>query len=555
MTWIKSNAGACLNIETRRLTQVNLRLLLVLFALGSATPEVFQTARAEERCLHCHVEAARGHTDAHRFNEAPCTTCHAGNGESDLLADAHEGLIAFPGNLDNAARTCGRCHSAQLAGVIDGPMHRGHGMVRITREVMGEAIETDQTQDLQSLAHGPADSLLRKLCAGCHLGQRKLRHGLDATRDRGGGCLACHVNAYPEDSHPSISVAVEDARCFGCHSRSGRISLSYPGLAEITAQEPAVDGRYARLADGRLVQHTAADAHQRAGLACIDCHTGRGLMGQISNEDSDSDIACADCHANANPQLSPSDWPTEQQAALKRVPFEVKADQPFLSTRHGTPLAHIEVTENELYLHLKLQDRRVPIPQIHTDHFPWPESHRRLSCDACHAQWAPQCYGCHLSYDRSESQWDHIERAFTPGSWHERRWDVRHAAPALGVDAKDQIVPVVPGMIMTIEHPGWKGPRFVRRFAGLSPHTTGRARSCESCHRSPMAVGLGSGRLELDGGEVSFQPALPTGPDGLPADAWTSLSSPAPSLADSNLRPLSAEEINRVLNAPLEADQ
>jgi hypothetical protein len=539
-------------LRIHQLIQVSLLILLGLFVLGTATPGTASTALAGERCLDCHLEASRGHITAHRFGKAPCTTCHAGDGQAALVEDAHEGLIAFPGNLDNAARTCGNCHAGQLAGVVESPMHRGHGMVRITREVMGEPTEGDRSNDLQSLGHGPADSLLRKLCASCHLGQRKQRHALDVTRDRGGGCLACHVNAYPEDAHPRIDAQVEDGRCFGCHSRSGRISLSYPGLVETTAQETTGAGHYARLMDGRLVQHTAADAHQRAGLACIDCHTGRGLMGQIRVEADGTDIACSDCHANTNSRITRADCPQGQQAAPTHISFAVTPDQPFLTTRHGTPLWHIEVTENGLRLHLKLQDRRVMIPQIDTDHFPLPEAHEHLSCDACHSQWAPQCHGCHLTYDRSERQWDHAERAFSPGTWRERRWGVRHGAPTLGINGEAQVVPVVPGMIMTIEHPDWEAPRFVRHFAALSPHTTGPARSCESCHRSSMAVGLGSGRLEVDAAKVSFQPALPPGPDGLPADAWTTLSSPAPSAPGMTVRPFAPAEIRRVLGAPLD---
>jgi hypothetical protein len=537
-----------------RLTQVNLRILLGLLVLGSAAPGAWLNARAAERCLDCHAEAARGHIEAHRFRDAPCTTCHAGNAQAGQADEAHRGLIAFPGNLDNAALTCGSCHAAQLAGVVEGPMHRGHGMVRITREAMGEPTDGDRGHDLQSLGHGPADSLLRKLCASCHLGQRKQRHTLDPTRDRGGGCLACHVNAYPDDAHPRIDAAVEDGRCFGCHSRSGRISLSYPGLAETTTRDTTGAGRYARLADGRLVLHTVADAHQRAGLACIDCHTGPALMGRIRDEAGGSDIACSDCHANTNPRIRRTDWPQGQQAALTRLSFAAPPDQLFLTTRHGTPLWHIEVTEDGLRLHLKLQDRSVVIPQIDTDHFPLPEAHGRLSCDACHTQWAPQCHGCHLSYDQSQWQWDHIERAFTPGTWHERRWDTRHGAPTLGIDGQARVVPVVPGMIMTIEHPDWEAPRFVRRFAALSPHTTGTARSCESCHRSAMAVGLGSGRLEVDETGISFQPAFPAGPDGLPADAWTILSTHAPPVPDMTVRPFAPAEIRRVLSAPLDAN-
>ena len=53
---------------------------------------------------------------------------------------------------------------------------------------------------------------------------------------RDGGCVACNLE-YPQKSekidHPRLTVEVDNRRCFGCHSRSGRISLNYLGLAEV----------------------------------------------------------------------------------------------------------------------------------------------------------------------------------------------------------------------------------------------------------------------------------------------------------------------------------
>lgn len=66
-----------------------------------------------------------------------------------------------------------------------------------------------------------------------------------------------------------------------------------------------------------------------------------------------------------------------------------------------------------------------------------------------------------------------------------------------------------------------------RLFAPIEPHTTQKqARSCSSCHLSSVALGLGSGRLDLTADEPAFVPAEPT-PDGLARDAWTRLGSAA----------------------------
>ena len=90
---------------------------------------------------------------------------------------------------------------------------------------------------------------------------------------------------------------------------------------------------------------------------------------------------------------------------------------------------------------------------------------------------------------------------------------------------------------MTVEHPQHEAALFVRGFAPLSPHTVGASRSCESCHRSDRALGLGTG------GELQ---------DGLPADAWTnsdnSLGGRAPVAGQ---RPFTAAEMRTIREADI----
>jgi len=214
------------------------------------------------------------------------------------------------------------------------------------------------------LADSAADSLLRKLCASCHLGQPKRQHTLDPLRDRGGGCLACHINAYPQAGHPALSSRLEDARRFGCHSRSGRIALSYAGLAEIDEEALGLAGTKApgRLADGRLVEQRPPDLHHRAGLACIDCHTGAGLMGTEADQahrEAAVDIQCSDCHANRQPRAKLRDL----APAARPFPFPTNPDQAFLVTaRRGTPLRHIRVGADRDWLFPKLGGQPLAVP-------------------------------------------------------------------------------------------------------------------------------------------------------------------------------------------------
>ncbi len=519
-------------------------------------PPTTRSGHLPQGCIACHEPARKGFTDAHRFGEILCTPCHDGRPDAGTKEDAHSGLIAFPGNLSNADRTCGRCHADHVKAVQVSPMATGAGIVASTRELFTEPPGTGQTATLSGLGFSPADVLLRKLCASCHLHQDKSSHSLDPTTDRGGGCLACHINDYPKGAHPALSVRVSDARCFGCHSRSSRISLNYAGIAEV---EPPASQRpdpstLGRLDDGRLVEFLPPDIHHRAGMSCIDCHTSRGVMGMERPErgaDPGPDILCIDCHENRSARLELDTWPEKLEGQIKRIPFALLQDQKFLTTkRRGTPLWHIEIRATEKWLHRKQDPGRLPIPPLTRPSHPYTAEHGRLSCSACHSAWAPQCYGCHTTYDSNGNQWDHLAKKTTAGKWTEERWNVFNGPPPLGVTPNNRIVPVVPGMIMTLAHPGLETTIFRRRFAPIAPHTTGSARSCDSCHRSSLALGLGRGRLQKTDGRWTFIPALTRLGDGLPADAWTSLKGRLETGSPSDgARPFNTDELYRILDA------
>ena len=430
-------------------------------------------------------------------------------------------------------------------------MHTGRGMVSKTRALLDVGMQQPGPPSLQMLGDGIADGLLRKLCASCHLGQANLAVGVDPVRDRGGGCLACHLQREADGGHVQLSAAVGDAHCFGCHSRSGRIALNYAGLAEVdavTAQRHA--DTLARLPDGRLVRRLHADVHQRAGMACIDCHTGAGLMGFLAQHRSGTaDIRCSDCHANRNPRVTAADWPQAEAGLLRRIPFSLGPGQAFLTTAQGTPLWHLQLVGEQVLLYPKLGGEPIEVPQAPAQHVPLAEQHRRLECDTCHAQWVPQCLGCHVEFREDGRQWDHVEQAFTPGAWLERRWDADAGPPVLGMKDEQTVGVFVPGMIMTLHHPDLPEPRFLRHFAALAPHTSGPARDCADCHLSSAALGLGNGRLQLEAGELVFSAQRSPLQDGLPGDAWTGLGEAQVLHGRSYPRPLSAQQIRRIFQA------
>lgn len=424
--------------------------------------------------------------------------------------------------------------------------------------MLGEPEVHDGVADLSHLGATPADSLLRKECASCHLGQPKQGHGLDATLDRGGGCLACHIGQHPAGAHPALTAAMGDGRCFGCHSRSGRVSLNYVGLAETLPATPAAAPRAQplQLADGRPVVRKPEDIHHAAGLTCIDCHTEVEVMSvgaEATSKSAGVDIGCADCHVAGGLRTSVDRWPAPYAALLRKVPFAVDHSTRFAVTaRHGTPLWNVELRPDDAWINPKAGGKPLRIPQYTSAGHALANEHRRLTCSSCHSQWAPQCYGCHLSFAPQGAQWDFAAGRETAGEWRERRWDTRAELPTLGVDRNDRIVPVVPGMVMTVRHPTWAGERFVRRFAALEPHTTGPGRSCGSCHASSLALGLGSGTLRRSERGWKFVAEKAPLRDGLPPDAWTQLNRSTAVRDDDAVRPFSGVELQRILNAPLD---
>ena len=530
------------------------------FALGLILASFPAVAGAElpNGCRSCHPYQVGDFSPLHPFAFTVCTSCHQGEVSASSLPEAHVGLIARPGtDLREGRNGCAGCHPGKTEQVGRSLMNTARGLVQKTREALGEGNHPQLAAGLHSLGDSPADSMLRKLCVSCHLSHPADRSESDVTLIRGGGCSACHINGRQQNRHPRLSAQVEDGRCFGCHSRSGRISLNYVGLAETEPDSPSGSAQSLWLSDGRAVRRVANDRHYQAGMSCIDCHTSSGLMGGGDNsgfKQKAVDIQCLDCHAGPRRRVKLGDLAQiSPQLAGYLSTLGMPDRQVPLTRRHGTPLWHVEIrSDGSRLLYPKLGGAPLPIPDYRAAEHPNAEQHRRLACSACHSQWAPQCYGCHSQYQPDGRQWDHLLQQVTAGRWHETRWDVRADLPSLGVDGEGRIRPVTPGMIMQVEHPAWERPLFKRLFALSEPHTTGKARSCTSCHRSSQALALGEGGLAKQNGEWRFQAMKGRLQDGLPADAWTALDGALQGQAtDGVSRPFSSEEILRILNVDI----
>ena len=520
-----------------------------------------------ERCVTCHVRPEEDPGGAHARAAVGCSSCHLGNPFAFDKARAHAGMEPEPGALRSVARTCGRsgCHVREAARVATSLMARASGIVSVNRWAFGEVPEPRGTATMVDLLakeeRTPAEDHLAKLCAGCHL------HALRASRDdaihgNGSGCSACHVarrlpGAVPRP-HPSVDAHVTDDRCLGCHSRSGRIALTYEGLYEIEPAQAAALGTAATtLHDGRPAGHAEADVHRRAGLSCVDCHLHTDLMGdgtRHEHSESQVEIACEACHGPAR-DGGETTWAEVRDPITRDLLRQQGETRPpgerVRLGRHGTPVWNLRPSEGGWSTLRKRQGVALatrPTPADANHRLP---GHERLTCSACHSAWAPTCSTCHTRYDPAGAEWDFAKAAETPGRWVESSEGYDARPPALAVRPDGRIAPAIPGMVMDLDAAAASGPRFSRRlYASLDPHSTGKkARDCASCHLSSWALGLGTGTLSFESGAASFSPASPATDDArLAVDGWTLLDAPSPGIGTRvGLRSLDAAELRRAL--------
>ncbi len=537
-----------------------------------------------EGCLFCHG-GMRGLSPSHREDAVGCASCHAGNPFSLDAATAHDGLVLVPGNLASAARTCGtpQCHPSQVEWVSRSLMATMGGIVAVDRVVFGERPDRGRSPDVGRLGRSGPDSHLRQLCASCHLGASKTVLGPIREDERGGGCNACHLK-YAGDkatgparqagtlprTHPDVSMAVERRSCFGCHSRSGRISTSYEGWSE-GAGRPS--GR--RLADGRLFTFVAPDVHARS-MDCVDCHAAREVMGDGEGRVRQYEairVACEDCHrspgqggAGGGVVSVPVEGLDAESRRIADLTGRGKPGERFLTTaRGGDPLMNTGVDAHGVpWLAAKRSSRQLPLKSPAAVCIEG-AGHARLSCINCHEAWAPRCPQCHTAFDPRITAIDLLDGRTTQGAWIETAGEFRAAPPTLGVRivpggmaGRDVIDTFIPSMVMTLDRNQTAGAKpdivFRRLYARAFSHTIGKsARSCRSCHADPVALGYGEGTLsygrEGDRRRWHFVPRFPPGPDGLPADAWTGfLQKRATGTSTrADVRPLSVEKQKRIL--------
>jgi len=471
-------------------------------------------------------------------------------------------------------------------------------------EAMKELPKAPTAEEVESDPRLAAFTYLRGECQRCHLAVGGAqRHG----DYRGLGCSACHIPyansgmhqggdptqgkqpgkplvhsiqggvgaPVTANGHTWTGIPVET--CTTCHNRGRRIGVSYQGLMETPYASPwTADGGKQQKLHGKHYRKLHADLHADKGFLCQDCHTSNDVHGSgqlIGAITAAVEIECTDCHG------TPTDYPWElplgamdeyaekpatgkARGVDQELPEYLDAsDHPeagdgYLRTARGNPFGNVIRNGDNVHVHLAsgavheliplkgmvekdMLSKKAKVAMVdvglHMD---------RMECYACHATWAPQCYGCHIKVDYSSSEnpmdWvavghdnlpDGTTCEFTerselhriPGKISEMRAYLRWEDPALAVNGEGRIAPAVPGCQTTATVIGKDGKPLVENTAfkipnvegagaegqigvdhsPLQPHTTRKeARSCESCHGNPKAAGYG-----IDGGKNDVDPA------------------------------------------------
>jgi hypothetical protein len=540
-----------------------------------------------EGCLLCHNNV-KGMEESHNPDKIGCYSCHLGNRLTKDISEAHKNMVLIPGNNSNAIKTCGvpGCHPQMIPRIQNSIMNTMNGVVSVDKWVFGESKTPTFKFPVDSISFSPADTHLRNLCASCHLSNEKAKPGPINELSRGGGCLACHLNYSTQAIkelqnyikvkkgfmfHPQLSIKVTDDHCFGCHSRSGRISLSYEGWHETLYKSEDIKGEpgFRILDDGRVVTKIKADIHSEKGMLCIDCHSSYELMGDGSysmHKEEQVKIQCIDCHFTSEPvteKYSSFDFESGKIVELNK---SINNERNYITiSKNNFPLVNSYYDNGKAFL-IKKSSGQISEMKSPSSVCTAGTVHKNLSCNSCHSSWSPQCIGCHTEYDKNGSMFDLLSGKEAKGEWIEHFRDFLSEPAVLGVReinengrVKNAIEEFIPGMVLTIDKNilSESKPIFKRLFAPGFSHTIRKeSRSCISCHNNALAIGYGRGKLEYkisgNSGKWVFTPAYPKSKfDGLPEDAWIGFLKDRGynSTTRDNTRPFTIEEQRRILTA------
>jgi len=422
-------------------------------------------------------------------------------------------------------------------------------------------------------------------CSACHLpySNEGFYEGDDPTipKDERGHPLVHILQGTREAKvkvHGLVYSGIPVETCTTCHNRGKRIGTSFQGLMETAYTSPWLeDGSDQPRLHSKHYLHLQGDIHREKGMLCQDCHTtleihGDGVLAGTTL--AAVEIECQDCHGT--PDRYPWELPLgfgdeirghppargRPRGVARKILKQMERGtvypprDGYLLSARGNPLGNVVREREEIIVHtaggrdlrlkpLKTLVRQGKLSQEAMIAMVYIKGHMdRLECYACHATWAPQCYGCHLRIDYSKGarhpDWvaagqDHnrqgltadargeLEKHLIDGQITEMRSYLRWENPPLVVNGEHRVSPAIPGCQTTVtvigkdgdplllnhifKIPGVEGAGPAGQLAidisPVQPHTIQkRPRDCQDCHANPVSLGygLGTGRLYADPG-------------------------------------------------------
>ena len=390
-------------------------------------------------------------------------------------------------------------------------------------------------------------------CAACHV--LYSNDGLYEGNDK----IIPHDRA-PHPMRHQITRKIPATQCNHCHTRGKRIGTTFGGMVEHqyvgSGKTPPWDddAEPQKRLYTKEYSHIRADVHFERGMDCADCHSsidvhGDGNIYPVTYFQ--VEIGCADCHGT--PKRFPWELPVGYGTPIEldgvRGTF-YKEGRDYLITTRGNPRTRWVREGDKAYVISIYTGKKHEIPLLRereiTDTWKTNQGkvamsvvHQhidKLECYACHSTWAPQCFGCHIKYDMTKQGTDWALSAMnrdphtgkqtitkTKGDIRlENVGNIRWERPILGVNYKGRVTPLEPGcqtvwtfvdengVILDTNKifktsDGFNSPTL----APLNPHAnTAVARSCESCHTDPKALGYGESKTrsaaQLEGDQPMF---------------------------------------------------
>ncbi|MFO7761413.1 MAG: hypothetical protein R6V20_07355 [Desulfobia sp.] len=344
----------------------------------SPTPEKNQQVIQQQSysCRDCHAYKLNPSHDT-----MGCTSCHQGKNPASSRQAAHHNLIDQPAHPDNMVKNCAGCHPDQVKAAGASVHFTLAKKINTVRQAFAANESLASLKEIP-IVNAPAtplelaDDLLRRRCLHCHV---YWPGDLYAETIHGTGCAACHL-AYGEgtlQSHKFLGLP-RDRQCLHCHY-GNHVGGDYYGLYEHDfhwayrtpyQKNGLTPDRPYGVENHRL----SPDIHQKAGLACIDCHSGMELM----SADPALKINCLTCHQR------------------KKEKIKVRKN---LDLKNGRLLMTTVISEKTLKVP-PLEDPAhkwaVNRPPYHNSASATTKHRKKISCQVCHSKWVYNDIGTHL---------------------------------------------------------------------------------------------------------------------------------------------------------------